>query len=139
MEKAHVLIVEDNHDFAFLSCRFFKKAGITAVAAYTGEQGLEEITNFRPDVIVMDLSLPDMAADEFVKSVRKVKDFKTIPIIVASGNEAIVARTAELECQDYLKKPFDHNVLVKKVLGYIRQQPQLTPTDDLKTKTSLLV
>ena len=123
MDKAHVLVIEDNHDFAFLSCRFLKKAGITAVAAYTGQQGLDEISNFRPDVIVMDLSLPDMAADEFVKSVRKVKDYNSIPIIVASGNEAIISRTAELKCQGYLKKPFDPNALVKKVLEYVCQQP----------------
>ncbi len=115
MKSVRVLVIEDNHDFALMNCIHLKKAGFAATAAHSGAQALNELTASPPDVIVMDLTLPDMDADTFVSELRERPQYANTPVILASGREDIAERAKKLGCPIYLKKPFDSSLLLDSV------------------------
>lgn len=110
-----VLVVEDNEDLAMLNCKALENKGYLAVSALTGKKALALLETFLPNVIVMDLNLPDTSAEELVKCVREMPSHKNTPIILASGRDDIDNWGQKFECSKVLQKPFAINSLVKAV------------------------
>jgi len=102
-----VLVIEDLRDQAELCLDVCTQAGLNATAAATGAQGYKKACNTRPDLILLDLMLPDMDGWDVCRQLRSDPLTSDIPIIVLTArDEPHGARRAREEgCAAYLRKP----------------------------------
>jgi DNA-binding response OmpR family regulator len=123
-----ILIVEDDPDIAELVGRYLDKAGFTAERAASGRDALAMIAAKPPDLVVLDLMLPQVDGLEVCRVLRSDAKTAAIPIIMltarAEESERIVG--LELGADDYLTKPFSPNELVARVRALLRRA-QRTP------------
>ena len=112
-----ILYVEDNEDNVYMLSRRLKRKGFDIVIAVDGEQGVEMATSEKPDLILMDLSLPKMDGWTATKRIKSNNDLKSIPIIALSAHamEEHKQRALDSGCNDYDTKPVDINRLLSKI------------------------
>jgi PAS domain S-box-containing protein len=109
-ERHSVLYIEDNHSNVHLVERLLeRRGGVDLLAATTGERGLELVHLHRPEVILLDLHLPDMHGDEVLARLRGDPATADIPVIVLSADATTRETTRFLEngVVAYLTKPLD--------------------------------
>ena len=118
-----ILIVEDDRDIAELVERYLQKAGFTTVLMMSGREALNAIGDRPPDLIILDLMLPQIDGLEVCRSVRGNPRTAAIPIIMltarADESERIVG--LEIGADDYVAKPFSPNELVARVRALLRR------------------
>ena len=112
-----ILYVEDNEDNVYMLSRRLKRKGFDIVIAVDGEQGVEMASSEKPDLILMDLSLPKMDGWTATKHIKGNSELKSIPIIALSANamEEHKQRALESGCNDYDTKPVDLDRLLTKI------------------------
>lgn len=128
-EPATVLYIEDNMANIRLMERVLKRRpAITFVNAPDGQQGLVRALAERPDVVLLDLHLPDMAGEEVLRQLKSEPSFRDTPVIVLSA-DATPGQTRRLlaaGADEYLTKPFDIQqvlIVIDRVLGKASRQP----------------
>ena len=114
----HVLIVEDEPDFAALLCSILVKAGYTVATAYNCEDALSQVRKARPDLITLDIRMPRKSGVFFFRELKANERFRDIPVVVVTGvtrndkeMETIVRSLLEPEHvphpEAYVEKPVD--------------------------------
>ena len=130
-----ILIVEDDPDIGQLVARYLDKAGFTSELVATGREALEAITARPPDLLVLDLMLPQIDGLEVCRMVRASKPTSALPIIMltarAEESERIVG--LELGADDYLAKPFSPGELVARVRALLRRSHRGNASETLTT------
>src|SRR5262245_33638141 len=128
-----VLIVDDDPDIQRLVCYNFSKAGFEVSVAPSGRKALESIQNQPPDMIVLDLMLPDIDGMEVCRTLRQREHSRRIPIIMltARGEEIDRVIGFELGADDYVSKPFSPRELVLRAKSIFRRVKE-NPTDMLR-------
>lgn len=111
-QSMKVLVVDNERGFASILAARLQARKITAESVYSGSQALAIIEHFRPDVIVLDLQMPDMSGLEVLSRV-KVTD-PAIEVILLTGNASFDAGIAcmQLGAFDYIFKPVDLDDLI---------------------------
>lgn len=119
MNSYKVLLVEDELNICNFIKMVFETNGYRFTAAQTGKGGLDKFQTERPDLVVLDLGLPDMDGVDIIKEIRKNSD---IPIIVLSArmDEADKVEALDLGVNDYVTKPFGTGELLARVRAAIR-------------------
>jgi len=119
-EDFSILVVEDDEDTAEVVCTLMENAGFNAVAVDSGELALTEISAQSPDLVLLDINLPDMNGIDILKSVRS---HSFLPMIVLSGFGKDRDRVVALEAgaDDYMSKPFSPEELVARVRALLRR------------------
>ena len=117
MTMTKILYVEDNEDNVYMLSRRLKRKGFEIVIAMDGEKGLEMAQQEKPDLILMDLSLPKMDGWTATKHLKKSDTTQTIPVIALSAHAMDEHRQSALEagCDDYDTKPVDMARLLGKI------------------------
>jgi len=117
-----ILVVEDNADTRELLHFYFTSAGFTVVTAVDGSEGIYMATAEQPDVILSDLSMPNMSGIEMIKHLRSEPETATIPILVctAHGNET-TEEAIQAGANQALYKPFDFDALVEIVHNLVEK------------------
>ncbi len=117
MTMTKILYVEDNEDNVYMLSRRLKRKGFEIAIAMDGEQGLEMAQQEKPDLILMDLSLPKMDGWTATKHLKKSDTTQTIPVIALSAHAMEEHRQSALEagCDDYDTKPVDMARLLGKI------------------------
>ena len=112
-----ILYVEDNEDNVYMLSRRLKRKGFEIVIAVDGKQGVEMASSEKPDLILMDLSLPKMDGWTATKHIKSNDKLKSIPIIALSAHamEEHKQRALDSGCNDYDTKPVDINRLLSKI------------------------
>jgi DNA-binding response OmpR family regulator len=115
-----VLVVEDESSIASFVSLYLKNAGYTVKAAATGTDALAEVAAATPDLIVLDLMLPDIDGIEVCKRIRQRSD---VPILMLTARDEDVDKIIGLEvgADDYLTKPFNPRELVARVKSVLRR------------------
>ncbi len=115
-----ILIVEDDEDTAEVVCTLLHEAGYNAVAVDRGEAALQHIAVTNPDLVLLDINLPDINGLDVLKQVRE-RSFT--PMIVVSGftRERDKVTALEAGADDYLSKPFSPEELVARVKALLRR------------------
>ena len=120
---ARILVVEDDPDIAALVSRYLDKAGFVSEQAASGRDALTAIAARPPDLLVLDLMLPQIDGLEVCRMVRSNQATAGLPIIMltarAEESERIVG--LEIGADDYLAKPFSPNELVARVRALLRR------------------
>lgn len=120
---AHVLIVDDERDLAELIDFNLRTAGFTTHVAATGDSALMAAREQRPDLVLLDLMLPDMPGTEVCKQLRAhalTRDL-LIVMLTAKGAEADRVRGFEMGADDYVTKPFSVRELVLRLKAILRR------------------
>jgi len=112
-----VLYIEDNPQNMRLVRKFLKMGGYTLIEAETGYQGIEIALSQIPDLILMDINLPDIDGVDATQQLKATPETKTIPVIALTANAMHGDRDRFLAagCDDYLSKPVSKNALLEKV------------------------
>jgi two-component system alkaline phosphatase synthesis response regulator PhoP len=117
------MVVEDDRDIADLVGRYLEKAGFGVEVVAAGHDALAAIGKRPPDLVVLDLMLPQVDGLEVCRAVRANEKTATIPIIMltarAEESERIVG--LEIGADDYIAKPFSPNELVARVRALLRR------------------
>ncbi len=115
-----VLVIEDDEDTAEMVCNLLETAGYEAVAVSDGGTALDEIAMIAPDLVLLDIHLPDINGLEILK---KVRSHSFLPMIVMSGYERDRDRVVALEAgaDDFMAKPFAPDELVARVKALLRR------------------
>ncbi|MDR1924574.1 MAG: response regulator transcription factor [Planctomycetaceae bacterium] len=134
MSKEQILIIEDEADILSMVSLRLRSRGFDVLSAATGEHGLLQIVEHRPDLILLDLMLPGMSGLDVLKKIRLDKQNSGIPILIVSalGEESDVVIGLELGADDYLSKPFNMPILVARVNALLRRhRSDLTNPNDI--------
>jgi two-component system, OmpR family, alkaline phosphatase synthesis response regulator PhoP len=118
-----ILIVEDEQDIVQLVKLYLEKEGFRVITAMNGLEALKKVTDDKPDLIVLDLMLPEMDGLEVCKRVRSISDTAMLPIIMltAKAEESDTIVGLELGADDYVTKPFSPKALVARVKALLRR------------------
>lgn len=112
-EKKLFLVVEDFEDSRFMMRRLLELAGYSVVEASDGEEAVQIAVEARPELILMDLSLPKLDGLAATRQIRQKRGFKQIPIVAVSAHDSPHSRAEALEagCNEYVTKPIDFDSL----------------------------
>jgi len=121
--KAQVLIVEDEPEIAELIEFHAARAGMRARKVHSGRIAIDVIKREKPDLIVLDLMLPDLDGLEVCRKLKQGEDTRSIPIVMvtAKGEESDVVAGIELGADDYVTKPFSPRVLMARLRNVLRR------------------
>ncbi len=116
-----ILLVEDNEMNRDMLSRRLRRRGYNVVLALDGKEGIEKAEEERPDLILMDLSLPVIDGWEATRRLKAADETKSIPIIALSSHAMTGDRKKALDagCNDYDTKPVDLERLLEKMEAYL--------------------
>ncbi|MGH7217416.1 MAG: response regulator transcription factor [Nitrospiraceae bacterium] len=131
--RKKILIVEDEHDILQLIKLYLEKEGYQTVSAKTGMDGLRQAKQEKPNLVVLDLMLPEIDGFEVCKRLRSAPATAMLPIIMltAKAEESDTIIGLELGADDYITKPFSPKTLVARIKALFRrleQKPDDTPS-----------
>ena len=114
---AKILYVEDNEDNVYMLSMRLKRKGHEIIIAWDGQEGMEKAKTEKPDIILMDLSLPVMDGWTAAENLKSSEATKKIPIIALSAHamQEHKDRALEAGCNDYDTKPVDIKRLLEKI------------------------
>ena len=120
----HVLYIEDNSDNRMLVRRILMASDYDFVVqeADSAHRGIEIALAQHPDLILMDLSMPEMDGLTATRHIRSMPELSDIPIVALTANamESDRDRSLEAGCDGYIKKPIDVDKFPEEVITYIR-------------------
>lgn len=121
MQKYHILIVEDDLDISRLLCLELEEAGFDVSSYDTGMAGLSAIREQKPDLVVLDLGLPDLDGAEIARRVRSTSE---LPIIILTAADEVGTKVEMLNAgaDDYLAKPFQTEELIARINVQLRRR-----------------
>lgn len=127
--SARVLVIDDEPEIWRAVRAGLTSVGFTAEWAPTGAEGIELVSRWHPDVVILDLALPDR---DGIEVCRQVRSWSQVPIIVLSvrGGDADKVEALELGADDYLTKPFSMAELIVRVRVALRHVARSTGSSD---------
>ena len=125
--SARVLVVDDEPDVLRLVRRVLERAGFEVDEGRTGRSGLRRLFETRPDLVVLDVGLPDLDGLTVLERIRDVSD---VPVIMLTARAGDLDRVRGLRtgADDYVTKPFSPNELVARVEAVTRRTRPARPT-----------
>lgn len=126
---AFVLVVEDEKDLSDLLAYNLKRAGYDVVVAASGRTALDAIAARRPDLILLDVMLPELSGTEVASRVRSNPATASIPIVMLTAKSEEVDQIVGLTvgADDYVTKPFSMKVLLARVEAIMRRSQRTSP------------
>ena len=125
-----VVVIDDSPEIIEVVslCFQLRWSGANVVSAATGAKGLELIEAESPDLIILDIGLPDMDGFQVLREIRR---FSQVPVIMLTvrGEDTDVVRGLELGADDYVTKPFSHIELMARVQAVLRRVQGLPVTE----------
>ncbi len=116
-QKKLILVVDDSEDMRKMLTQLLERAGYRVVLAGDGQTSLTQAKQHHPDLILMDLSLPDINGWEAVELLRKMSEFRDTPIIAVTAHVSSVdqERALAIGCSVHIGKPFKTKVLLQSI------------------------
>jgi diguanylate cyclase (GGDEF)-like protein len=117
----HILVVEDEPSVRHILRTQLELAGYTVTTAENGAEGLEKAMQLHPDLLLLDVMMPEMDGFEVCRRLRQSQHTSTIPIIMltARSHSTDKVRGLEVGANDYLEKPFQRPELLARVRGLL--------------------
>jgi two-component system cell cycle response regulator DivK len=120
-DSPKILYIEDDHYNRMLIRRVLQAEGYAVVEAEDGPSGIEVAQKERPDLILMDINMPDMDGYAVTAQLRALKDFQDVPIVALTANVMKGDREKSLQagCSGYIQKPIDVDALPRQLAAYL--------------------
>lgn len=134
MDKQKILIVDDDENIAELISLYLIKECFSTEIALNGHEALNLFKTFNPDLVLLDIMLPDIDGYEICTEIRKTHQ---TPIIMLSAKGEVFDKVLGLKlgADDYMIKPFDSNELVARVKAVLRRTVMVPSQASLKVET----
>jgi DNA-binding response OmpR family regulator len=118
-----VLVVEDDEDILKLVKMYLDNEGFKTITALNGADALQKVKSEHPDLLVLDLMLPEIDGLEVCKKLRLAPETAVLPIIIltAKSEESETVAGFELGADDYVAKPFSPRALVARIKALFRR------------------
>jgi DNA-binding response OmpR family regulator len=109
-----ILLIDDEPEQASLVKLVFSLEAAEVFTASDGRQGLHQFRTYRPDLVLLDVMLPDMDGYQVCQQIRQASD---VPVIIVSGSDRVrdVNRCLECGADDFISKPYSIDVLLARV------------------------
>ncbi|HAJ36849.1 MAG TPA: DNA-binding response regulator [Chloroflexi bacterium] len=137
--STRILVVDDDPVLSELVSYILRAEGYEAIVANDGEEGLRKFQATQPDLVVLDVTMPEMDGFEVCKRIRAVSSTPVI-MLTAQGSEDAIVRGLDIGADDYVTKPFQLKPFMARVRANLRRasapQPQygkVTYQDDYLT------
>lgn len=124
-----ILIVEDEIDLLLNNCEFFELLGFRVLAAETLAQAREAMALLPPDIILLDINMPDGSGFSFIRELKRPLDIPVIFLTGRDGREDIL-KGFSLGGVDYVTKPYDLDVLAARVNAALRRAPEAQAAEE---------
>jgi two-component system alkaline phosphatase synthesis response regulator PhoP len=133
MAKKKILVVEDDRDISELITYNLEREGYEIACLYDGSQVIDFVHKRKPELIILDLMLPEVDGIEICRTLKSEAETKNIPIVMltAKSEEADVVVGLQMGADDYIPKPFSPKVLVARIKAITRR------TADIQLSSSL--
>lgn len=115
--------VEDDEDISLIINKTLTKQGFTVKSFENGKKILEQFKLETPDIVLLDLMLPDMSGSDIIKKIRSNQKYDNVHIIVVSAKHMTMDKVENLDlgADDYIEKPFDLLELMSRVEAHARR------------------
>ncbi len=125
-----ILVIDDEETTVEIMEYLLQRNGFEVIKAYRGEDGLRQAYRTQPDLVLLDIMMPDMDGWEVCKRLREMSD---VPIVflTARGETKDVVRGLEMGADDYVVKPYDNDELVARVRAHLRRSPRPNTSEEL--------
>jgi len=115
MSSGKILVVDDDPDTVELLRKLLEKENYTVTVALNGEQGIKEVYDNDPDIVLMDIRLPDMDGNEALSIIKEADPDRIVIMITAYADLDNAINALKSGADDYIKKPFDNRYLIHTV------------------------
>jgi len=122
MKKIKLLLVDDEAEFLETLVDRLDLRDLETGVAYNGKEALSAVEQEEPDVIVLDVKMPEMDGIEVLKRIKKAYPHVEVVILTGHANEQDEQRARELGAFDYLKKPADLEALLGRIRGAFKRR-----------------
>ena len=120
MATAKILIADDDRNIVELLRLYIEKEGYSTVIAYDGKQAISTFKNENPDLVVLDVMMPEADGWQVCKEIRKTSDTPII-MLTAKGETFDKVLGLELGADDYMVKPFETKELIARIKAVLRR------------------
>ncbi|NOX32529.1 MAG: response regulator [Deltaproteobacteria bacterium] len=119
--KKKILVVEDNEQNLYLVTFLLEQSGYEVVTAHDGLEAIDKTMTENPDLILMDMQLPEMNGYEATKRIKSIADINHIAIVAVTSYAMVGDREKTLAagCVGYIEKPFDPDNFVSRIEKYL--------------------
>lgn len=123
MPKARILVIEDNLDNYDLVRFLLQQEGYAVTGAHDGRAGLEMVRQSRPDLVLLDLSLPEISGWQLARELKSSPNTAGIMILALTGHTLPGDRQRALDsgCDGYISKPLDIPEFIKEVERFLQK------------------
>jgi two-component system, cell cycle response regulator DivK len=120
-EKTTILYVEDNLDNRVLVRRILMSENYAVLEAVNAADALNILNHARPDLILMDINMPDMDGYTLTSRIKSMPGFERIPILALTANvmRGDKEKTLEAGCDGYIQKPLDIDQLIREIERFL--------------------
>src|SRR4051812_16254628 len=121
LERAlHVVLIEDDRQIRRFLRMTLESEGMRVYEAETGKQGISQVKGHDPDLVILDLGLPDM---DGIKVIEQLRGWAAMPILILSARSEELQKVAALDAgaDDYLTKPFGSSELLARMRAHLRK------------------
>lgn len=119
-----LLTIDDSKTIRMILARAFKEYDCALIEAANGEEGLKAAAEHKPDLIILDITMPQMDGIQMLTLLRERGDQTPVIMLTAEGGADSIQRASHLGIRDYIAKPFQNGVLVEKVQKIIPLAPK---------------
>ena len=119
-----ILVIDDDRGIVRLLQASLEKNGFSVSVAYNGQEGLSALPAVNPDLIVLDVEMPEMNGYQFMMRIKDIPEFQSIPVIVLTSHADKQDIFQIRKVKSYLIKPLDINKLLNKISLYLDPKPE---------------
>jgi two-component system, OmpR family, KDP operon response regulator KdpE len=125
-----ILVIDDEEPTVQLIAMLLERRGFEVIKAYRAEEGLRKAYRHQPELVLLDIMMPDMDGWDVCKRLREMSD---IPIIFLTARSDVkdVVKGLEMGADDYVVKPYDNDELVARVRAHLRRSPRPNMSEEL--------
>lgn len=127
-ENIKILVVDDEEKIVDVIKSYMEKEGYVVSTAYTGKQALEQFKCFSPDLIILDLMLPDISGEDICKQIRSIGSTPII-MLTAKVEEEYILNGLNIGADDYITKPFSPKQLIARAKAVLRRTQKIEVDD----------
>jgi two-component system KDP operon response regulator KdpE len=125
-----ILIIDDEETTVHLLSLLMERRGFEVIKAFSAEDGLRKAYRHQPDLVLLDIMMPDMDGWEVCKRLREMSDVPIIFLTAKSEGKDVV-KGLEMGADDYVVKPYDNDELVARVRAHLRRAPKPNMSEEL--------
>jgi DNA-binding response OmpR family regulator len=122
VDDVTILVIEDDADIRGLVAALIERAGMRALQAADGREGIRAFFERRPDLVVLDIGLPELDGWQVLERIRELSEV-AILVLSAAGEQLQKIRGLDGGADDYVTKPFDPDELVARINALLRRRP----------------